>query len=143
MSSEVDTVPDDADTEPEAGVRAAVSVPAPVAAVWQHLISSDGTTALLGDGARIGNKGEPWRAADGSYGGVRSYHALERGRVTWHPHEEGGRRMLDVRLHPGGAGTKGMVVHGGGGVGGVAGVPRGVVQPWDDAPGRFAPGLQT
>src|SRR5580765_5578855 len=51
MSSQVDTVPDESDSEgPEAGVRAGMTVQAPVAQVWQHLISPDGTTALLGDG---------------------------------------------------------------------------------------------
>jgi uncharacterized protein YndB with AHSA1/START domain len=139
MSSQVDTVPDESDSEgPEAGVRAGMTVQAPVAQVWQHLISPDGTTALLGDGARIGNKGEPWHADDGSYGVVRSYHALEQVRVTWHPYQDGPLSMLDVQLHPDGDATKVEVFHEGRGI---ADDPRADVQHWDEALGRFASGL--
>src|SRR5690349_425783 len=87
MSSEPDTVADDTadDTDDlEAGVHASHAVPAPAIQVWQHLISPAGTEALLGEGARIGNKGEPWRAGDGSYGVVRSIHPVEQLRVSWH-----------------------------------------------------------
>jgi len=144
MSSVVETVPDDADPDDadpgdvEAGVRAGVTVPAPVEQVWQHLISAAGAEALFGEGARIGNKGEPWRAADGSYGVVRSFHPVEQVRVTWHPHEDGPLSMLDVQLRPDGDGTKVEVFHEGRGI---AGDPRGDLQHWDDALGRLAGGL--
>lgn len=144
MSSVVETVPDDADPDDadpgdvEAGVRAGVRVHAPVERVWQHLISAAGTEALFGEGARIGNKGEPWRAADGSYGVVRSFHPVEQVRVTWHPHEDGPLSMLDVQLRPDGDGTKVEVFHEGRGI---AGDPRGDLQHWDDALGRLAGGL--
>ncbi len=138
MSSEVDSLPDDIDAEPEAAVHAGVTVPAPAAQVWEHLISPGGTQALLGEGARLGNKGEPWRAEDGSYGVVRSFHPVEQVRVTWHPRQDGPLSMLDVQLRPDGPSTRVEVFHEGRGI---AGDPRGDRQHWDDALGRFAAGL--
>jgi uncharacterized protein YndB with AHSA1/START domain len=139
MSSEAETIPDDVDAgEPEAGVRTGLSVPAPLERVWEHLISPDGTQALLGDGARLGNKGEPWRAADGSYGVVRSLHPLEQVRVTWRPREAGPLSILDVQLRPDGQGTRLDLFHEGRGI---AGDPRGDRQHWEDALGRFASGI--
>ena len=138
MSSEVDTLPDDVDDDLEAGVHASHAVAAPPLQVWQHLISTAGTEALLGDGARIGNKGEPWRASDGSYGVVRSIHPLEQIRVTWHPNEDGPLSMLDVQLHPDGDATRVEVYHEGRGI---AGDPRGDHQHWQEALGRLAGGL--
>jgi hypothetical protein len=139
MSSEVDTLPDDTDAgEPEAGVHAATTVPAGVSQVWQHLVSPDGTQALLGDGARLGSKGEPWHATDGSYGVVRSFHPLEQVRVTWHPHDDGPLSMLDVQLREDGDGTRIDLYHEGRGI---AGDPRGDMDHWQQALEAFAGGL--
>ena len=144
MSSEVDALPDDSNdtdaSEPEAGVHAGCTVQAPAAKVWEHLISPSGTEALLGAGARIGNKGEPWRASDGSYGVVRSFHPVEQVRVTWHPHEDGPLSMLDVQLRPEGDSTRVEVFHEGRGI---ANDPRGDWQHWDEALGRLAGGMPT
>ena len=139
MSSEVDSLPDEDVDDPAAGVHASHAVGAPPSQVWQHLVSPAGTEALLGPGARIGNKGEPWRASDGSYGVVRSIHPVEQVRVTWHPHDGGPLSMLDVQLHPDGESTRVEVYHEGRGI---AGDPRGDKEHWDDALGRFAGGLQ-
>lgn len=139
MSTEVDTVPDDTDAgEPEAGVHARVTVPASTSQVWEHLISPDGTEALLGAGARLGSKGEPWQASDGSYGVLRSFHPLEQVRVTWHPHEDGPLSMLDVQLREDGDGTCVDLYHEGRGI---AGDPRGDQQHWEEALGRLAGGI--
>ena len=143
MSTEVDTLSPGADgiddtDDVEAGVRATHAVPASPTQVWQHLVSPVGTEALLGEGARIGNKGEPWRATDGSYGVVRSIHPVEQVRVTWHPRDDGPLSMLDVQLHPDGEATRVEVHHEGRGI---AGDPRGDQQHWDDALGRFAQGM--
>lgn len=141
MSSEVDTISDDVSAgEPEAGVHAGVTVPAPVNRVWQHLISPAGTEALLGEGARLGSKGEPWRASDGTYGVMRSFHPLEQIRVSWHPHEDGPLSMLDVQLKPHGDATQVDLYHEGRGI---AGDPRGDRQHWEEALGRLAGGLQS
>ena len=139
MSTEVDALPDDTEAgEPEVGVRATATVPAGPSEVWQHLISPAGTEALLGDGARLGSKGEPWHAADGTHGVVRSYHPLEQIRVSWHPDEDGPLSMLDVQLHPDGDGTRLDLYHEGRGI---AGDPRGDQQHWVDALGRLADGV--
>jgi uncharacterized protein YndB with AHSA1/START domain len=141
MSSEVDTFTDDVDAgEPEAGVHAGVTMSAPVERVWEHLISPAGTEALLGQGARLRSKGEPWRASDGSYGVMRSFHPLEQVRVSWHPHEDGPLSMLDVQLRPDGDGTRVDLYHEGRGI---AGDPRGDMQHWEEALGRLASGLPT
>ena len=134
MSSEVDTLPDDIDAgEPAAGVHASVRVDAPASRVWEHLVSPGGTEALLGDGARLGGKGEPWHAADGSYGVVRSFHPLEQVRVTWHPREDGPLSMLDLQLRPDGEGTRVELFHEGRGI---AGDPRGDPRPTHADPSR-------
>ncbi|GAB3446443.1 hypothetical protein GCM10027517_28710 [Phycicoccus ginsengisoli] len=139
MSTEVEALPDDAAAgEPEVGVHASATVPAGPSQVWQHLISPAGTEALLGDGARLGSKGEPWHAADGTHGVVRSYHPLEQIRVSWHPDEDGPLSMLDVQLHPDGNGTRLDLYHEGRGI---AGDPRGDQQHWVDALGRLAGGM--
>jgi hypothetical protein len=141
MSSEVEALPDEADAGGlEAGVKAGIAVPATTAQVWEHLISPPGTEALLGEGARIGRKGEPWRAADGSYGVVRSFHPVEQVRVTWHPHEDGPLSMLDVQVRPEGDGTRIDLFHEGRGI---ADDPRGDWQHWQDALERFAAGIPT
>lgn len=139
MSSDVQSLPEDVETDgPEVGVRASLSVPNSPDRVWRHLISADGTEALLGDGARLGNKGEPWHAGDGSYGVVRSYHAMEQIRVTWHPHADGPLSMLDVQLHPDGDGTRLDIFHEGRGI---AEDPRGDQSHWQDALDRLAAGI--
>ena len=139
MSTEVDALPDDTEAgEPEAGVHATATMAAGPAQVWQHLISPSGTEALLGDGARLGSKGEPWHAADGTRGVVRSYHPLEQIRVSWHPYEDGPLSMLDVQLHPDGDGTRVDLYHEGRGI---AGDPRGDQKHWVDALGRLADGM--
>ena len=36
--------------------------------VWHVLSTNDGVAAFLGEGAKLGNKGEHWQAADGTHG---------------------------------------------------------------------------
>ena len=136
MSSEVDTTADDTDAaEPEAGVHASVRLSAPAERVWEHVVSPAGTEALLGEGARLGGKGEPWRAQDGSYGVVRSFHPLEQVRVTWHPREDGPLSMVDLQLHRDGDETRVELFHEGRGI---AGDPRGDWQHWVGDYGKAA-----
>jgi uncharacterized protein YndB with AHSA1/START domain len=126
MSGETLT-PDHVEAGTDEGVRASISVAAPPGQVWQHLTSTRGTEALLGDGARLGSKGESWHANDGTYGVVRSWHPTEQIRVTWHPREDGPLSMLDVQLHPDGDATRVEVYHEGRGI---AGDPRGDHDHW-------------
>ena len=47
------------------------TISAPPDQVWQLMTSPTGSAALLGDGAVLGGKGEPWRTSDGPHGVVR------------------------------------------------------------------------
>jgi uncharacterized protein YndB with AHSA1/START domain len=92
-------------------VRVTASVSAPVAHVWEVLISPIGASALLGQGVVLGAKGEPYHAADGAYGVVRSFHPLEQLRVSWHESPDGPPSLLEIGLVPDGQGTAVSLVH--------------------------------
>lgn len=79
--------------------------------VWRFLVSPEGAHALLGDGAELGDKGDSWHAADGTYGVVRSYHPLEQIRVSWHAREGAAKTFVDVHLLPDDGGTRVEVRH--------------------------------
>lgn len=83
----------------------------PVDHVWRVLTTSDGVQALLGSGARLGGKGEPWRAEDGSHGVWRSYHPMEQVRVSWHADADAPRSLVDLHLSPEGDGTRVSLRH--------------------------------
>jgi len=138
MSSPTQSVPpqvEDGDLEGSpAGVHASTTVGAPVANVWQHLISARGTEALLGPGVTLGSKGESWHSADGPHGVVRSFHPLEQIRVSWHPHEGGPLSIVDLRLNGDGEGTRLDLYHEGEGI---AEDGAGDKRRWDEALGRF------
>jgi len=70
----------------------------PVEHVWKVLTTNDGVQAFLGNGARLGGKGDSWRAADGTHGVWRSYHPMEQVRLSWHADEDAPRSMLDLHL---------------------------------------------
>ena len=80
-------------------------VPHPIDKVWQVLTTPAGAEALLGSGAHLGTKGEPWHSADGSHGVVRSYHPMEQVRLTWHANENAAATLVDLRLSAEGQGT--------------------------------------
>ena len=81
-------------------------VPFPIDKVWQFLITPAGAEALLGKGAQLGTKGEPWHSADGSHGVVRSYHPMQQVRLTWHADEHAASTLVDLRLTSEGADTR-------------------------------------
>lgn len=81
-------------------VEVATTLPAPAERVWEALNTSAGTQALLGSGARLGGKGEPWRSDDGPHGVLRSYHPLEQLRVSWHERPDSPATLVDLRLRP-------------------------------------------
>lgn len=74
--------------------------------LWQRLVSPAGVEALLGEGARLGGKGEPWRAADGTFGVTRSYHPGEQIRVSWHADAEAPATLVDLQFAPHEQGTR-------------------------------------
>lgn len=78
----------------------------PVDHVWRVLTTSDGVQAFLGSGARLGGKGEAWRAEDGSHGVWRSYHPLEQVRISWHADADAPRSLVDLHLSPEGGSTR-------------------------------------
>lgn len=73
-------------------------VTSPVKEIWHRLVTDQGPTAILGEGGILGDKGDSWRAADGSYGVVRTYHPLEQVRFTWHPCEGAAGSLVDLRV---------------------------------------------
>lgn len=83
----------------------------PVDHVWRVLTTNDGAQAFLGSGARLGGKGEAWRAEDGSHGVWRSYHPMEQVRVSWHADADAPRSLVDLHLSPEGDGTRVSLRH--------------------------------
>jgi uncharacterized protein YndB with AHSA1/START domain len=82
------------------------AVPQPPDDVWKVLTTSSGAEALLGKGAELGGKGEPWRSVDGSHGVVRSYHPMEQVRISWHADEHAPSTLVELHLLPEGEGTR-------------------------------------
>ncbi|GAB2676657.1 SRPBCC family protein [Thalassiella azotivora] len=108
MSSPSQSTAEETTGEP---VRVTRSVGAPVEKVWELLISAQGTEDLLGRGATLGNKGEPWHAEDGTEGVVRSYHPMEQLRVSWHADAGAPRTLVDLHLVAEDSGTRLDLVH--------------------------------
>lgn len=130
MTSTTESVPDESQA-----VRASRTISHPLDQVWQHLISPDGTQALLGAGAHLGSKGESWRSADGTHGVMRSYHPLEQVRVSWHADEGAPASVVDLRLTADGPGTRVVLTHE------PATDHEALQRRWDAALERFSSGL--
>ncbi len=87
------------EVEPENdGVQVRRTVDAPVARVWQTLISPSGAEALLGRGAAFGTKGERWHSEDGPSGVLRSYHPQEQLRLSWHETTDAPATVVELDL---------------------------------------------
>jgi len=86
-------------------VQVSRSVAAPVTHVWEVLVSPVGSQALLGEGAVLGAKGEPYHCADGASGVVRSYHPLEQLRVSWHETPDSSPSIVELDLRADGSVT--------------------------------------
>jgi len=81
------------------------TLPIPVGRVWQLLVSREGASVWLGEGAVLGGKGEPYHCADGTSGVVRSYHPLEQLRVSWHATPDSTPTVVEIGLRADGDGT--------------------------------------
>ena len=81
------------------------TLPVPVGRVWQLLVSREGASVWLGEGAVLGGKGEPYHCADGTSGVVRSYHPLEQLRVSWHATPDSPPTVVEVDLRADGETT--------------------------------------
>lgn len=77
----------------------------PIKDFWKILVTREGAEALLGKGGELGDKGDSWHAADGTFGVVRSYHPLEQIRFTWHAADEAPKTVVDVHLSADGDST--------------------------------------
>ncbi|HET8600678.1 MAG TPA: SRPBCC domain-containing protein [Segeticoccus sp.] len=83
----------------------------PPDAVWKRLTQREGIEALLGSGAMLGGKGEPWHAQDGTHGVVRSYHPGEQVRVSWHADADAPATLVDLQTFRDGDGTRIQLSH--------------------------------
>lgn len=83
----------------------------PLDNVWGALMKPHGAAALLGEGGELGNKGEDWRAHDGTYGVTRSFHPKEQIRFSWHASEGAPRTLVDLHLRPAGDQTELEIAH--------------------------------
>lgn len=87
------------------------SVSKPVKELWKLLATREGAEALLGAGGELGDKGDSWHAADGTYGVVRSFHPLEQIRFSWHAAEEAPKTLVEVDLAAADDGTRVEIRH--------------------------------
>jgi uncharacterized protein YndB with AHSA1/START domain len=68
----------------EIGVSRAVDLP--LEEVWDFLTSAQGSAVWLGAGVqRLDEPGSAYQTSDGTSGEVRSFHPLDRVRLTWQP----------------------------------------------------------
>jgi uncharacterized protein YndB with AHSA1/START domain len=104
-AAESNEVPTD-DAKGALDIEVSRVVPQPIDKVWQVLTTRAGAEALLGSGAQLGTKGEPWRSVDGSHGVVRSYHPMQQVRITWHADEHAPATLVDLQLTAEGDGTR-------------------------------------
>ena len=105
--SQGDTLVNPVDTT----VTVSRSVSQPVKQIWKLLVTREGAEALLGAGGELGDKGDSWRAADGTFGVIRSYHPLEQIRFSWHAAEEAPKTIVEVDLSAAEDGTNVQIRH--------------------------------
>ncbi len=105
--SQGDTLVNPVDTT----VTVSRSVSQPVKEIWKLLVTREGAEALLGVGGELGDKGDSWHAADGTYGVIRSYHPLEQIRFSWHAAEEAPKTIVEVDLSASEGGTTVEIRH--------------------------------
>lgn len=102
------TLPNDvaeAGSTPADSIEVVQHVPRPLGEVWARLTQREGIEAFLGEGAMLGAKGEPWHAADGTYGVTRSYHPEQQVRVSWHADADSPKTLVDLQMETEGDGT--------------------------------------
>ncbi len=70
---------------------------------WRRIVTVEGAEVILGEGGVLGDKGDSWRARDGSHGMIRTFHPLEQLRFTWHETEGAPGMMVDIKVRAAGA----------------------------------------
>lgn len=74
------------------------TIPYSVKTVWDVLMTTEGTEALLGPGAQLGSKGHTWQSHDGRQGVIRTFHPLEEIRFSWRLNDAAAPTMVAVNL---------------------------------------------
>jgi uncharacterized protein YndB with AHSA1/START domain len=113
MTTPVQVDADVTATQHDQNVQIHLRMPAPVGAVWEALVSPQGTGTWLGEGAVLGDKGQSYHCADGTAGVVRSFHPLEQLRLSWHRNAETEPSLIEIDLAVDGAGTSVRLWHDG------------------------------
>lgn len=70
----------------------------PLKRVWGVLMTKEGSEALLGRGAMLGEKGQAWKAADGRSGVIRSFHPFEQVRFWWRKNDDAPASLVDLQV---------------------------------------------
>lgn len=69
---------------------------------WARLVTAEGAEVILGEGGVLGDKGDSWRATDGSRGVIRTFHRLEQIRFTWQQSRDDPASLVDIKVRPNG-----------------------------------------
>lgn len=80
------------------GVVVTRTIAQPLSRVWGVLMTREGSEALLGRGAMLGEKGQAWKAADGRSGVIRSFHPREQVRFWWRKNDDAPASLVDLRV---------------------------------------------
>lgn len=87
-------------------IGVAKSLPYPVTDVWAFLSSKEGVEIWLGPGAVLPRaRGATYETSSGTMGELRSFHDLDRIRLTWRPREGDHDSTVQVTVRPSGAKT--------------------------------------
>jgi uncharacterized protein YndB with AHSA1/START domain len=82
------------------------TLPHPVRAVWDLLTSPAGLAIWLGTDVELApRRGAAYRTAEGTVGEVRSFHELDRIRLTWQPPDWSHSTTVQVRMRTAGSRT--------------------------------------
>jgi uncharacterized protein YndB with AHSA1/START domain len=83
------------------------TLPDPPERVWTFLTSDAGTAIWLGEGANlVPHRGARYKTSDGTTGEARSFHELNRVRLTWRPRRWDHDTTVQVAITPRGKGTQ-------------------------------------
>lgn len=97
----------------DAGWQIGVSktVEHPVEELWAFITSPDGMAIWLGDGVIALERGADYETVTGVRGETRSFHELDRLRLTWQPPDWTHDTTLQLVVRSAGAGRSRLTVH--------------------------------
>lgn len=82
----------------------------PIGVVWDFITSPDGTAIWLGDGVELAPK-QAYETATGTHGETRSFHDLDRIRLTWWPKDWSHDTTLQLTVRDAGKGRTRLGIH--------------------------------